>query len=162
MKSVYLSCATDSLTFIEANPPASSPFCGQVKTGPAFETCDNVLDINLITKGQADNSLMGVSIYYESINTIFFYSYYIITDLKLALPKPSDHVCVPPTTRSSSTTPTRRTTSTTTLPDYSGLASTTFNLIKCETSKITCPRDYVIMVMSSFNGVSRDNQCGYK
>lgn len=138
-------CTKDSLTF---NEPNSMPtiFCGQVPTNLAYETCNNRLDISLLTRGVPDTELIGVSIYYEIV------------------PKPFDFVCPPPpsTTVTSTKAPvTTSTQSTTTAPSYTGFASPTMNLIKCENTKISCPTGFNIIIRSSFLGVSGTGQCAY-
>lgn len=62
---LFQSCSKDSVSF---NEPLGDPsaYCGSVQGFFAYETCSAELDIQVKTGSTADNTLQGVSIYYES------------------------------------------------------------------------------------------------
>ncbi|CAF0748416.1 unnamed protein product [Brachionus calyciflorus] len=144
--SIDTDCSKDLITFSEPGSSVSRQFCGQVTATLAYETCSNRLDIEINTQATSDNSFDGVSIYYE------------------AVPKPIDFICTPPTTTSTTAKPTTTTTTKliTTSPNYLGLASPVETIARCQSETITCPKDYVIIVRSSFYGVKNsNNSCDY-
>jgi len=115
-------------------------YCGQQSAILAVETCTSTLNINVRTTGNPDAALKGVLIYYE------------------AIPKPPNFICtsltIPPTTTTGSTTSRPAvTTTTTTIPANVGLSLPTaqgsFQFVTCSSATLSCPNDYVIILISS-------------
>ena len=136
----FLSCTRDRIEFYDSFNLTEISYCGQQTAILAVETCTSTLNINVITSGNPDAALRGVLIYYE------------------AIPKPPNFICPsltipPPTTTPTTTTRPLVTTTTTTIPANVGLslptAQASFTFVTCSSGTLSCPNDYVIILISS-------------
>lgn len=112
---VYLSCASNYLTFTDAFDLSAEKYCNQQKAILAFESCTSQVTVTLSTRDNADSSYTGALIYYE------------------AIPRPPDFLCSAlfvstEKPQSSSTTKASTTTTTTPRPNDYGA----FRTRKCE------------------------------